>query len=371
MSFIPINAVIDRFDRVLAVDYATNSVKVFETTDLDSEIAVYGNGIFNFNEHGSAMPDIAYLRADMVEVTGESLKAADAENTETEFTFTLANDFINASFLVITDGVETFTFANDELVGNGGGSGTFNELLGTVTLTFNAAPVAEITANYKHYGGDKIFVTDPFNHRVVVFKGNGEYITSFGHFGVGNGELYFPAGIAVNSTQVHVVEVYNHRVSIFNNSTYAFVAHYGLQGHDDDEGLYYPTDIALDLTGVAGAFVTDTGNNRVVYFANSAGTWAEDTTYVVKQFSNNTHTSTRLAVLCMINNVGRTGFHLTDVFHSNIETYDVSWVKGTDAATKGITDGHVILPRGLCISGTTDLVVSDTGNQRLQIVDLS
>ena len=73
----------------------------------------------------------------------------------------------------------------------------------------------------------------------------------------------------------------------------------------------------------------------------------------------------------MINNVGRTGFHLTDVFHSNIETYDVSWVKGTDAATKGITDGHVILPRGLCISGTTDLVVSDTGNQRLQIADLS
>ncbi len=86
MSFIPINAAIDRFDRVLAVDYATNSVKVFETADLDSEIAVYGNGIFNFNEHGSAMPDIAYLRADMVEVTGESLKAADAENTETEFT---------------------------------------------------------------------------------------------------------------------------------------------------------------------------------------------------------------------------------------------------------------------------------------------
>ena len=73
----------------------------------------------------------------------------------------------------------------------------------------------------------------------------------------------------------------------------------------------------------------------------------------------------------MVNNVGRTGFHLTDVFHSNVETYDVTWVKGTDAATKGTPVGHVILPRGLCISGSSNLVISDTGNQRLQIADLS
>lgn len=370
MSFVPINATLDVYKRILAVDYATNNVKVFLSNDLETPINTYGEGLFNFNVHGSAMPDIAYLKADLVEVVTESLKEADADNTEKEFTFELANDFINGSFLTITDGVETFSVSNDVFSGSDGGTGVIDEINGVVRVVFNAAPIAEITASYKHFGGDKIFVTDPFNHRVVVFKGNGEFITTFGKFGNGNGDLFMPSGIEVTSddSEVHVVETNNHRISVFNASTYAFKSHYGLQAHLTTKGLYYPTDIVFDANG---AFVTDTGHNRIVYFENDGGTWKEHTNYVTKQFSNDTYTSNRLAVLNIVNNSGRTGFHLSDVFHSNILTYDVTWTAGDDVAIKGITPGKVFLPRGLAVNDSNEILVCDTGNKRLQIVDLS
>lgn len=366
----PINSAVDTYGRIFALDYSTNSVKVFTADELEDEVFSFGHGILNLNQHGSVMPDIKILSADLVEVEDEVVMAADAENTEKTFTFTLANNNLVASFIEVTDGVETFTFANDELTGSEGGTGTFNVYAGTVTVTFNAAPTAEVTASYKHHGADKIFVSDSFNHCVRVFNLNGVLQATIGSHGTANGKFNLPSGLELNAdkSQLHVVDSYNHRVSVFNASTYAFVQNYGSLGHLATSGVYYPTDIAVSTTN---SYVTDTGHNRIVKFVFSDGSWAEASSgYVVKDFKA-IENSNRLAVLGLVANVGKTGFHCTDTFISVIQNFNDSWVKQDDDSTTGHTAGKTFLPRGLSFSGNTNLVVCDTGNSRLQILDLS
>ena len=366
----PINSAVDVYGRIFALDYSTNLVKVFTADELEVEVFSFGVNILNLNQHGSVMPDIKILSADPVEVADEVVMAVDAENTEVTFTFTLANNNLVASFIEVTDGVETFTFANDELVGSEGGTGTFNVYAGTVTVTFNSAPIAEVTASYKHRGADKIFVSDSFNHCVRVFNLNGVLQTTIGSHGTANGKFNLPSGLELNAdkSQLHVVDSYNNRISVFNASTYAFVQNYGSLGHLAASGIYYPTDIAISTTN---SYVTDTGHNRIVKFVFSDGAWAEASSgYVVKDFKA-IENSDRLAVLGLAANVGRTGFHCTDTFISAIQNFNDSWVKQDDNSTTGHTAGKTFLPRGLSMSGSSDLVVCDTGNSRLQVLDLN
>ena len=68
-------------------------------------------------------------------------------------------------------------------------------------------------------GSDNVFVSDLYGHRVQKFDVNGTYSTQFGSIGTGNGELYYPYGIGVDSDDVvYVTEWGTERVSRFTNT---------------------------------------------------------------------------------------------------------------------------------------------------------
>lgn len=366
--FQPINATIDRFNRVWAVDYGTNSVKVFALSDLTKELFSFGSNLFNFNEKTHSFPDIAILNSDKVVVENELCVEVADTNTVKTFNIQLLNKNISGSDLVLTDGVETFTFGNDVLVGSEGGSGTFNETDGTVAITFNTAPIANILADYKHYNNDKIFVSDTYNHTVRVFNYSLNLIKSIGSFGHENGNLYTPCGIALNSdnSELHVVEKDNHRISVFNTTNYAFKQTYGKKEHSNSQGLYFPTDIVFTTTK---ALVTDTGNNRVVSFVLDT-IWKEASTYVVKSFTTS-NTSKVIGVFGIVSNESRTGIHLTDVYASLITNYTDAFEDKVNVINKGKTSDKVLYPKGLVFSGSSNLIVSDTGNFRINNINLT
>lgn len=79
----------------------------------------------------------------------------------------------------------------------------------------------------------------------------------FGKFGKGEGELKWPAGIAIDANGlVYISEVYNNRVSVFTSEG-QFVGRVG----KGPGGLDHPRGLALDSTGMV--FVCDSYNNRV------------------------------------------------------------------------------------------------------------
>jgi DNA-binding beta-propeller fold protein YncE len=67
--------------------------------------------------------------------------------------------------------------------------------------------------------GNKIFVSDTGNQRIVVFDYDGNPLYTFGKAGIGKGEFQFPYGITVdNSGQLYVADLANGKISIFDQT---------------------------------------------------------------------------------------------------------------------------------------------------------
>jgi tripartite motif-containing protein 2/3/tripartite motif-containing protein 71 len=85
----------------------------------------------------------------------------------------------------------------------------------------------------------------------------------FGRYGLGRGELAYPAGVAIDtSDMVYVSEGGNHRVSVFTSEG-QFVMAFGRRGVGPGE-LVHPYGLAVNDSGVV--YVCDVDNNRVQVF---------------------------------------------------------------------------------------------------------
>ena len=109
-----------------------------------------------------------------------------------------------------------------------------------------------------------MYVTDSGNHRVQLFSTNVQFISSFGSEGSQHGQLYYPRGICVDSTNtVHATDEY-HRVSVYTSSGEFINKCFGTQGSGEGE-FDYPKGVAVDNTTGA-LYVCDYFNNRVVVY---------------------------------------------------------------------------------------------------------
>lgn len=62
----------------------------------------------------------------------------------------------------------------------------------------------------------RIYVTDPKGYRVLVFDNGGQFITTWGEFGIENTNFALPVGIAVSAdNRVFVTDSDNHRLMVF------------------------------------------------------------------------------------------------------------------------------------------------------------
>ena len=108
-----------------------------------------------------------------------------------------------------------------------------------------------------------VYVADRNNHRVQLFSTDGQFISSFGSEGSQHGQLYYPRGICVDSTNTVYVTDRNHRVSLYTSSG-QFIKCFGTRGRGEGE-LLYPKGVATDDTSGA-LYVCDLFNNRVVVY---------------------------------------------------------------------------------------------------------
>jgi len=219
---------------------------------------------------------------------------------------------------------------------------------------------------------DKLFVSDPFNHVVKVYNIDDkiELIATLGGFGSGDTQFNQPSGMALNAngTELHVVDMMNHRISVWSTSTFNHIRNYGSLGHGENSGLYYPIDILHIGSGVM--LVADCGHNRVVKF-NANG--SESTPYVVKKLdeyvkheydaSGILSLTTKTFPLISLETDG-TNFYISDLYTSNIVKFDNNWTEAsTPVAVYGSEDGKVKFPKGMLIlniDSTNKMYVADT-----------
>ncbi len=134
----------------------------------------------------------------------------------------------------------------DQVGGNGFGLGEFNEPVGLTIDTDGTVYVAEAWSNRvqslsseldpfyewqvdawdgvsldnKPYiasdGNNRIYLTDPEGHQVLIFNAIGEYLGKFGRFGSNLSQFDLPTGIATDTqNNVYVADANNHRILKF------------------------------------------------------------------------------------------------------------------------------------------------------------
>ncbi len=112
---------------------------------------------------------------------------------------------------------------------------------------------------------ENIYVTDEWTHRVSVFGKEGAYLRNWGSPGNGPGQFSRPSGIAIDGAdQVYVADSVNHRVQRLTAEG-AFISEWGGFGNDVGQ-LDSPWGIALG--GDGNAYVADHGNHRVQKFTS-------------------------------------------------------------------------------------------------------
>jgi signal transduction histidine kinase/sugar lactone lactonase YvrE len=125
------------------------------------------------------------------------------------------------------------------------------------------------------FQGDKIYVSDTDNDRVIIFNGyDGTVFNKFGEAGSALGKFNNPIGIAATENLIYVVDSGNNRVEIFDKDG-KFISSFGSNGNGNGQ-FNYPTQIyvadglntgegslAIGLVTIA---VSDTGNNRIETF---------------------------------------------------------------------------------------------------------
>ena len=105
-----------------------------------------------------------------------------------------------------------------------------------------------------------LYVTDAGNNCIQKFTPEGKFVAQFGTKGSGPGQLSFPFGITVGTTDLlYITEWGNHRVSIFTSEG-QFVRSFGERG--DKEGHFNgPIGITFNREGVL--YVCDYDNDRL------------------------------------------------------------------------------------------------------------
>jgi DNA-binding beta-propeller fold protein YncE len=108
-----------------------------------------------------------------------------------------------------------------------------------------------------------VYVADYDNNRIQKFTSDGVFITGWGSEGSEEGQFDGPAGLAVDDEDnVYVTDVNNHRVQKFTSDG-EFIASWGSEGEGDGQ-FNQPEGVDVDPLGRV--IVADTGNNRIQIF---------------------------------------------------------------------------------------------------------
>jgi DNA-binding beta-propeller fold protein YncE len=196
----------------------------------------------------------------------------------------------------------------------------------------------------------KIYVLDSGNNRVAVFDKSGNFLKAFG-----NEQLKDPHGLAINGSFIYISDTGNHRILTYTKNG-EFVKSHGEKGKGASN-LSYPTGLFMDKEG--NLWVADSGNNRILKMSKALETLS-------------IHGSKNITIKPMGIDVGDNLIYVAESSSDHINIYDISTSKyiGSIGAQGTFATG-LKNPEDCCLSSRGDLVVCDTGNNRIQVYNLA
>jgi DNA-binding beta-propeller fold protein YncE len=204
---------------------------------------------------------------------------------------------------------------------------------------------------------NNVYVADANNNRIEKFDSNGNYLTQWGGDGTNNGQLYGPLGMAVDrSNNVYVVDNGNDRVEKFTSNG-NYLAQWGSYGSGNGQ-FEAPYGIAVDSSN--NVYVADANNYRVEKFTSNGSylaQWGSDG-------SGNGQFEFPLGIAVDNSN----DVYVVDTENSRLEKFDSNGNYLTQWGSYGTNNGQLEYPEGIVVDSSGNFIyVADEGNHRIQV----
>jgi hypothetical protein len=200
-------------------------------------------------------------------------------------------------------------------------------------------------------GSGNVFVGDTGNNRMEKFDNIGTFLTTWGNFGSGDGQLSFPEGVAMDgSGNVFVADTNNNRIQKFDNTgTLLLMFGWGVQ-----DGLAaFETCTSSCQAGILGTGAGQFGAPRNLAVDGSGNVLVGD--------SNNNR----------IQKFDNTGTFLF-MFGWGVQDGSATFETCTSSCQGGISGngaGQFDAPRGVAVDGSGNVFVGEFNNNRIQKFD--
>jgi DNA-binding beta-propeller fold protein YncE len=204
-----------------------------------------------------------------------------------------------------------------------------------------------------------VYVADTYNYRIQKFDSNGIYLTKWGGKGSGDGQFNAPKGIAVASSgNVYVADTDNHKIQKFDsNGTY--LTKWGDNGSINGQ-FFSPGGIAVDSSG--NVYVADTNNYRIQKFDSNGA-------YITKYGGDVSGDGQLYTPGDIVSDSLGDILYVADTGNNRIQKFDSNGTYLTQWGAEGSGNGQLEIPEDVALSNLGDIYVADTGNHRVQKFD--
>jgi sugar lactone lactonase YvrE len=211
------------------------------------------------------------------------------------------------------------------------------------------------------HGGDiaiddagNIYVVDTLNNRIQKFDTEGNFITKWGSYGTGNGEFDRPFKIVIDDTgNIYVVDTANNRIQKFDSDG-NFITKWGSYGTGNGE-FYFDRDAGIAIDKNGDVYVTDRGNGRVQKF-DSNGQFIE-----TWDFGGQPTIDLNALAIDIDGNI-----YIGDNASRRVRKFSADHQFITKWGSSGTGDGELHGPSGITIDESGFVYVSEINNHRFQ-----
>jgi tripartite motif-containing protein 71 len=207
------------------------------------------------------------------------------------------------------------------------------------------------------------YVADTANQRVQVFDPSGNYLRTIGISSRGPGELTAPRGLAVDPTgRLLISDTTNDRIELYPAPTFAFGGQWSVVG-GVSASFYRPTGIGIDPAG--SVYVADRGYGRLLKLWGD-GTWLSELGGPSSRGGFQLSGNGAVAVSPATHDV-----FVADAGHNRVLVFSpegaliARWGAGEGNGAAGSGTGAFNRPEGVAIGAEGNVLVADTGNDRI------
>ena len=197
----------------------------------------------------------------------------------------------------------------------------------------------------------------PDGVRVTMLTIDEDFLGDFAQFGEGDGDLYWPTSIALDSQQhVYISDDWLNRVSIFDKDG-VFLDKWGVAGSGDGE-LNKPSGIKFDKED--NLYMVDSGNNRVQKFTKDGkflAKWGE---------AGSGEGQFNLPWGLAIDNKG--DVYVADWRNDRVQKFTADGQFLAEYGSSGSGVGEFSRPTGVAVDKDGDIYVADWLNNRVQVL---